>query len=276
MFKLFFVLFSFLMFFSNEVKAESENVLFVHGDNRQGEMLFGYTNPGAVVKINDKDVFVRDDGWFVFGIGRDEKSDIVINSKINDKEITKTLKVKKRKWKIQKIDGLPENKVNPPQEIQDRIMKENEYTYNARQKPVDMQTALCYQMPAKGRLSSVYGSQRILNGNPKNAHNAIDIAIPQGTPVLASADGYVIVAYDEMYISGKTIVIAHGGQVTTSYLHLSKIDVKEGDFVKRGQKIGEVGSTGRSTGPHLHWAVLWKNVRVDPVVFVQNSKGFCN
>lgn len=238
-------------------------------------MVFGFATPGAEVFVDGDKLKVRDDGWFAFGINRDAKKDIVLKVVKGEEQLQKVLKVKKRKWKVQKINGLPDNKVNFSEEIQERINKDNEAVYLARQKGTQLPLSLCYIRPTEGRISSVFGSQRILNGVPKNPHKALDIANVVGTPVYASADGEVTLAYEDAYLAGNTLLIDHGSNVTTSYIHLSKMDVKTGDFVKRGDKIGEIGMTGRATGPHLHWTVAYKNIKVDPDRFLKNASAFC-
>lgn len=264
-----------LLFLCTSQLHANELTTFIHGQVQQGEMLYGFSTPGANVFLDDQQIKVRDDGWFMFGIDRDAKKNIVLKVVKDEEQIVKVLKVKKRKWKIQKIDGLPDNKVNYDEATQQRINKENEATYLARQKGTDYPLALCYIRPAEGRISSVYGSQRILNGVPKNAHKALDIANVVGTPIYASADGEVLMVYPDTYLAGNTILIGHGNDVTTSYIHLSKMFVKKGDSVKRGDKIGEMGMTGRATGPHLHWTVAYKNIKVDPDRFLKNASAFC-
>lgn len=252
-----------------------EPLLYLHGQPRQGEMLFAFATPKARVSLNGVEITPRKDGWFAVGIGRGDTGDLTFTVEKSGEKLEKTFQIQPREWKIQRIDGLPDNKVNPSPEEAARIEKEFLVTADARAKKVKMQLPLCFQMPAKGRISSIYGSQRILNGEEKSPHNALDIAAATGTPVFAPADAKVLLAYDEMFLTGKTILLAHGQEVTTSYSHLSKLDVETGDKVKKGQKIGEIGSTGRATGPHLHWVVMWRDKRVDPAVFIENSKAFC-
>ncbi|HBO59405.1 MAG TPA: peptidase M23 [Alphaproteobacteria bacterium] len=259
---------------SFSARAESP-ILYLHGQPRQGEMLFAFATPKADVSVNGVKITPRKDGWFVVGIGRNDTGDLKFTIKRHGRSVEKTFKIQPRAWKIQRIDGLPENKVNPSPEESARIEKEFAATAKARDKKVKMPLSLCFQMPAEGRISSVYGSQRILNGEEKTPHNALDIAAATGTPVFAPADAKVTLAYDEMFLTGKTVLLAHGQDVTTSYSHLSKLDVKTGDKVEKGQKIGEIGSTGRATGPHLHWVAMWRDKRVDPAVFIENSKAFC-
>ena len=256
------------------VAAEAP-VLFLHGQVRQGEMLFGFATPGSKVTVNDEPVSPRKDGWFALGIGRNDDGNLEFKVEKDGETTTRTYPVAARTWRVQKIDGLPPNTVTPTPEEEKRIAAEMAMAWEARQKTVDMEMPLCFSMPAQGRISSIYGSQRILNGIPKTPHNALDIANKEGTPIYAPADGVVLLVHDGMFLSGKTVLIGHGQGVVTSYIHLVKIDVKEGQKVKKGEEIGQIGMTGRATGPHLHWVVSWKNKRVDPSVFLKNSKKFC-
>lgn len=255
--------------------AADAPVLFLNGDVRQGEMLFGFVSPDAELTVNDERISPRKDGWFVVGIGRDDEGTLLFKAVKNGVSTEREYAVKPRKWKVQSIDGLPQNTVTPTPEEQKRIADEMEMSRNARTKNVDMDLPLCFSMPAKGRISSIYGSQRILNGTPKTPHNALDIANKEGTPVFAPADGVILLVHDGMFLSGKTVLIGHGQNVVTSYIHLSEIAVKEGQTVKKGDEIGKIGMTGRATGPHLHWVVSWKTKRIDPQVFLKNSKKFC-
>lgn len=127
-----------------------------------------------------------------------------------------------------------------------------------------------FQMPAQGRLSTPYGYQRIVNGQPSSRHLAIDIANKEGTPVAASQNGKVVLA-EYLYLTGYTVMIDHGLNVFSSYGHMSRLDVKAGQMVKKGQVIGKVGTTGFSTGPHLHYAMLIGNTFINPNPFFQRS-----
>ena len=126
------------------------------------------------------------------------------------------------------------------------------------------QSASPWQQPASGRISGVYGSQRILNGVPGSTHLGLDIAAPKGDPVLAAADGTVSLVHQDMVLSGKTVLIDHGHGVSTVYIHMSQIQVELGQRVKAGQRIGSIGASGRASGPHLHWGLNWFDVKLDP------------
>ena len=266
----------FLMSSASVYAAETEApVLFLNGQVRQGEMLFGYVTPGSEITLNNTPLATRPDGWFVIGIGRNDTGELIFKAVKDGKKTSRTYTISPRKWRVQHVDGLPQNTVTPTPEEEERIAAEIVLAKEARQKEVDMNLPLCFSMPAQGRISSIYGSQRILNGTPKTPHNALDIANKEGTLIKAPADGIVLLVHEDMFLSGKTVLIGHGQNVVTSYIHLSKIAVKEGQHLKKGQEIGRIGMTGRATGPHLHWVVSWKDKRVDPLVFLKNSENFC-
>lgn len=270
-----FFLFALIFLTPFRVLADEAPILFLNGQVRQGEMLFGYASPGSKITVNGEQIVPRSDGWFAVGIGRDDTGNLVFNVEKNGKKTKRSFPIEPRKWRVQRVDGLPQNTVTPSPEEEKRIADDIAMAKEARKKSTDMEMPLCFSMPAQGRISSVYGSQRILNGTPKAPHNALDIANKEGTLITAPADGVVLLAHEDMFLSGKTVLIGHGQNVVTSYIHLSQIAVKEGQRIKKGQEIGRIGMTGRATGPHLHWVVSWKTKRVDPQVFLKNSEKFC-
>lgn len=249
--------------------------LFFHGRAQQGGSLFGYVSPNAKITLNGEELDTTKDGWFFVGIGRDDTGFLKFAAQDDRERAEKTFKIKPAKWKVQRVDGLPQNTVTPNKAEQKRIAKEAKITQKARAKDMGAEMPLCFALPAKGRISSVYGSQRILNGIPANQHNALDIANKEGTVIRAPADGVVLLSYDEMLLSGKTLLLGHGQHLTTSYIHMNKLFVKKGQKVKKGEPLGTIGMTGRANGPHLHWTVMWKNKRVDPQTFLKNSQNFC-
>lgn len=236
------------------------------GDFVQGGMVLGKTEPGAVVSFEGKPVRVSKDGVFVFGFGRDYKKTAALKIRYNDGlEEKRTLKIAPREYKTERVNGLPPSKVTPSEKFIKRIRKENGEIARIRAIDTNEKWFLTgWQWPAKGRISGVYGSQRILNGVPKRPHYGVDIAAPTGTPVVASTDGQIKMAEKDLYYTGGTIMIDHGFGLISVYSHLSKLDVKPGQFVRQGEKIGEVGSTGRSSGPHLDWRLNWFKERLDP------------
>ena len=232
----------------------------------QGHFIIGQTQPGSKIIIGKKEIKVSKKGYFVFGIDRDRKFDILITNISDGKKEKIIKKVFKRKYKIQKIDGLPEDKVTPPEEVYKRIKKENNAIGQARA----INSNLNYFknkfiMPLDGIITGVYGSQRILNGKPKWPHYGIDIAAKQGTHIKSSGNGIVTMAEDDLYYTGGTIIMDHGHGISTIYSHLENVLVSVGDKINQGDIIGSVGSTGRSTGPHLDFRINWFQTRLDPM-----------
>ena len=235
----------------------------------QGHYIVGITNPSAKIIVGKKEVRVSKDGYFVFGIDRDRKFDISITKIIDGKKEVITKQVLKRKYNIQRIDGLEESKVTPPESVYKRIKEENNRIGEARA----INSGLPFFknqfiMPVEGIISGVYGSQRILNGKPRWPHYGIDIAAKQGTMIKSSGSGVVTMAEDDLYYTGGTIIMDHGHGISTIYSHLETVMVSVGDKINQGDIIGTVGSTGRSTGPHLDFRVNWFQTRLDPMSLI--------
>ena len=228
----------------------------------QGSFILGKTEPGSEVFIDKQKVKVTSDGYFAFGLDRDRKNDVVIT--INKKKIIK--KVFKRKYKIQRIDGLEEKKVTPPEEVYDRIKRENKWIGEARAINSDLNFFKeKFIFPLENAIiTGFYGSQRILNGKPKWPHYGIDFAADKGTEIKAMLDGIVTLAEPDLFYTGGTLIFDHGHGVSTLYMHMEKILVKKNQKVRQGDIIGTVGSTGRSTGAHLDIRLNWFQVRLDP------------
>jgi len=236
------------------------------GEFLQGHYIIGITDPSAKIKVDKKNIKVSKDGYFVFGLDRDRKFDVLITKTLNGNKEIFTKKVLKRKYRIQRIDGLPENKVTPPESVYKRIREENNKIGEARAINSNLPFFKDqFIMPVEGIISGVYGSQRILNGKPKWPHYGIDIAAKQGTKIKSSASGKVTMAEGDLYYTGGTIIMDHGHGISTIYSHLENVMVSVGDQVKQGDIIGTVGSTGRSTGPHLDFRVNWFQTRLDPM-----------
>ena len=232
----------------------------------QGHFIIGKTDPNSKIKIDKKQVKVSKDGYFAFGLSRDRKYDVVITveKNANKKKIIK--KVQKRKYNIQRIDGLEEKKVNPPEEVYERIKKENKLIAKARNIDSDLdyfKDGLI--IPVENAIiTGVYGSQRILNGKPKWPHYGIDFAQKKGTPIKAMLNGIATLVESDLYYTGGTLIFDHGHGISTLYMHMDKIFVEIGQKVNQGDVIGTVGSTGRSTGPHLDVRLNWFQTRLDP------------
>jgi murein DD-endopeptidase MepM/ murein hydrolase activator NlpD len=242
----------------------------LRGDLRQGGLLIGSGAAGATVTLDGRLLRVSPAGRFIIGFSRDAKPSADLQLRWADGRLEqRRLAIQQRRYQVQRIDGLPAKMVTPPAAVIERIMRENKWIKAARQ--IDSPEPLFlsgWQWPAIGRISGVYGSQRILNGKPRQPHYGIDIAAPKGTPVVAPADAVVRLAESDLYYTGGTLILDHGHGLSSAFLHLATVDVRVGESVRRGQKIGTVGSTGRSTGPHLDWRINWFDRRIDPAPLV--------
>ena len=244
--------------------------LTLEGSLQQGGLVIGATTPGASVTLDGKAVRVSPDGRFLLGFGRDAppEAEFQVSFPAGGNEV-RLLTVAQRAYDIQRIDGLPPKMVTPPAEVLARIQRENAQIAEAR--AIDRPEALFergFRWPAVGRISGVYGSQRVLNGEPRRPHYGIDIAAPEGTEVVAPSDGVVTLAETDLYYTGGTIILDHGHGLSSAFLHMKAVEVAPGERVKQGQRIGSVGATGRSTGPHLDWRINWFSERLDPALLV--------
>ena len=261
--------FFFLIFFFQTLNLEA---IEFKGKFLQGHYIIGITDPSSEIVIDKKKIKVSEDGFFVFGLGRDRKFDVTITKYLNGKKETIIKKVFKRKYNIQRIDGLEESKVTPPESVYKRIKEENNKIGKARAINSDLSFFKNqFIIPVKGIISGVYGSQRILNGKPKWPHYGIDIAAKKGTMIKSSGSGIVTMAEDDLYYTGGTIIMDHGHGVSTIYSHLETVMVSVGDKINQGDIIGTVGSTGRSTGPHLDFRVNWFQTRLDPMSLLMSQ-----
>ena len=246
--------------------ATQLNAVEFKGKFLQGHYIVGLTDPSAQIIIDKKKIKVSNDGYFVFGIDRDRKFDLIITKIQNGKKEKILKKVLKRKYNIQRIDGLEESKVTPPESVYKRIKDENNKIGEARAINSDLSFFKDkFIMPVDGIISGVYGSQRILNGKPRWPHYGIDIAAKKGTVIKSSGSGIVTMAEDDLYYTGGTIIMDHGHGISTIYSHLENVLVSVGDKINKADIIGTVGSTGRSTGPHLDFRVNWFQTRLDPM-----------
>jgi len=256
-----------IILFGFKVSALEFNGKFI-----QGHFILGKTEPGGKILINKKKIKVSKKGYFAFGIEKDRKFDIQITEKINGKTNKITKKIQKRKYNIQKIEGLPKEKVTPPEELYERIKKENQLIAEARSVNSDLTFfKQKFIIPVDNAIiTGVYGSQRILNGIPKWPHYGLDFAQKKGTPIKAMNDGIATLTEEDLFYTGATLIFDHGHGISTLYMHMNKIFVKVGDRVKKGDIIGTVGSSGRATGDHLDVRLNWFEVRLDPQSILSN------
>ena len=235
----------------------------------EGGLIIARTDPANQIMLDDNAVEIGENGVFVIGFHRDSDApaSLRIIAPYGDVK-TSLLEPRQRDYNIQRIDGLKSTMVTPPATVLARIKSDGDAVRAARQRQAPLGDFWRgFDWPALGRISGVYGSQRILNGQPRQPHYGIDIAAPTGTPVYAPASGLVTLIKD-LYFSGWTVVIAHGLGVNSSFLHLDRVDVETGMMVERGGLIGTIGATGRATGPHLDWRIDWQGRRIDPGLLV--------
>ena len=259
-----------VFFFVIFVASQAFGVEF-QGKFIQGHFIIGKTEPKTKIWIDKQKIRVTDDGYFAFGIGRDRKYDIVISLEKDEKKQRIVKKIQKRDYKIQRIEGLSEKKVTPPKEVYDRIKRENKLIGDARS--LDSNLTFFknkFINPLDNAIvTGVYGSQRILNGKPKWPHYGIDFAAKEGTKIKAMLDGTATMVETDLFYTGGTLIFDHGHGISTLYMHMQKIFVKKGQDVKQGDIIGTVGSTGRSTGPHLDVRLNWFGTRLDPATVLE-------
>jgi murein DD-endopeptidase MepM/ murein hydrolase activator NlpD len=239
----------------------------------QGALVFGKVPAGSIVRYGGRVLRPTPYGTVVFGIGRDESGPVRVDVQGPDgRSESASITVTPRDWPIERIDGVPPATVNPPPAIAERIEREQAMVVAVRERDDDRADFVQrFVWPVQGRISGRFGNQRVYNGSPKSPHSGMDIAVPQGTPVLAPAAGIVTFANADLYLTGGTVLLDHGHGVSSNFLHLSRIDVKVGDRVEQGQVIGAVGATGRATGPHLHWGMNWFDVRIDPLLVLERK-----
>ncbi|CAI8401363.1 MAG: Murein DD-endopeptidase MepM [Rhodospirillaceae bacterium] len=255
---------------TNSAAREDSAILLklVSGKAVQGGMLVFQTKAGTKIILDGLELPVSADGLFVLGFHRDDVTPQELRAiDASGKTAKLTLTPEMRDWEIQRIDNLPTNMVTPPEAVITRIKKDIKNVKAARAVISDFDDVLKngFVWPVWGRISGIYGAQRILNGKPRQPHYGIDIAAPSGVAVRAAGAGRVTMAMD-LYFTGGTVIIDHGFGLNSTYSHLKDMYVRPGDRVTRGGVIGSVGSTGRSTGPHLDWRINWRHKRLDPLL----------
>ena len=251
----------------------SAMALELKGHLTQGGLVTGKLENAKSVSLDGKSLKLSPKGDFVFGFGRDAETTHTLKWVDNNgKSHSQPIAITKREYKIDKIIGVAKKYVSPPKEVSARISREAVAVRKAREVESDLLYFLDPVLkPAEGRISGVYGSQRYFNGEPRRPHFGLDIANKTGSPVYAPISGTVVFAEPDLYYSGGTLIIDHGHGITSTYIHLSKLDVKVGDKIEQGNKVAEIGATGRVTGPHLDWRFNWKGERLDPALLMQDT-----
>ena len=237
----------------------------VTGSMEQGSLALGAAPPGSVVALDGRALHGAPEGRFAFGFGYDQKTPSLVSVRYPDgRGDSRSFAPTMRAYDVQRVNGLPQATVTPSPEESARINREAEEIYLARLNDTQGSDFFGgFDWPAPGILSGIFGSQRINNGVPGTPHYGVDMAAPTGTPIHAPADGVVSITADH-FLNGGFTMLDHGQGVSTSYLHQSRRLVRVGERVRRGQVIGHIGQTGRATGPHLHWAMNWFQMRLDP------------
>ena len=233
----------------------------------QGDLIVGQVEPVGTVTLKGKKLPVSSEGYFLIGVPRLQKTDVLIIAMYGKKKVSGTVMVMAYKWKVQRIDGLPKHQVSPPPKAVKRIKNDNQKIRGIRQAgvhPVPLFLSGGFIAPVKGRITGVYGSQRILNGQPRSPHSGVDIAAARGTPVVSPANGIIRLAAKDLYLMGNTLMIDHGLGLVSIFIHLDSISAGEGERVEQGEIVARVGQTGRATGPHLHWGISVGSTSIDP------------
>ncbi|MEE4252553.1 MAG: M23 family metallopeptidase [Desulfuromusa sp.] len=264
-----------LFFLCMTAPTFSHAELQLQGTLSQSGLLHGHLSQGSQVYYEGRQLKTSPDGSFILGFGRDAALQQTLTVVEPDGTTHQhNFELKPRKYDIQRIDGISKRMMDPTEEDLRRIRQEADQVAKARQHDSDRLNFMeNFTWPVIGRISGIYGSQRILNGEPRRPHFGIDIAAPSGTPVKAPAGGVVTLAHKGMFFSGTTLIVDHGHGLSSSFLHLTKILVKQGEQVSQGQTIATVGATGRVTGPHLDWRINWFDQRLDPALLVPSMPG---
>lgn len=255
---------------SAQEKGGDKSGLSMAGPMVQGGMIRGKVKPGSKIFLDEKTVKITTSGQFVFGFHRDAKPEWTLKVVSPDGKIAHhELTIKPRKYDIQRVNGLPPKTVNiPPAELA-RRKREGAMVKSARaDQSASMDWSETFILPAKGRITGVYGSQRVLNGEPRFPHYGLDVAAPIGSPIWAPAAGRIVLAEPDFLLEGGIVMIDHGFGVSSALFHMNSVDVKAGMVVKQGDQIGTVGAKGRASGPHVDWRVNWFTVRLDPALLV--------
>ncbi len=234
-------------------------------DTEQGGLLRGFAGCGAVVRFNGVPIAVGSDGRFIAGLDRDALAEALLEFVLRDGEtVPLPVRVTPRRWRLQRVNvarSLPREGDASWTRREAEVLR----SQAAREQRTDAQGwRQDFIWPARGRISGRFGSQRIYRGEPGSYHGGVDVAAPTGSPVVAPADGVVVLAAPGFSLEGNLVIVDHGFGLSSSFLHLSRIDVREGQAIRQGERIGAVGATGRATGPHLHWALTWNGAKLDP------------
>jgi murein DD-endopeptidase MepM/ murein hydrolase activator NlpD len=241
------------------------------GELIQGGWMRGRVPPGTVsATLDDEALAFDDEGYFFAAFDRDADGQAGLTATLGDgRTIRSPVAVAPRDWNIERVD-VARRPGGASEAFMRRRNPELERIYLARQRKTGAQGwRQDFVWPVRGRISGRFGSQRIYRGEPGSYHSGLDIATGEsGTPFVAPADGVVVLAVEDFSLEGQLLIIDHGQGLNSAFLHASRLLVSEGERVRQGQHIGDIGASGRATGPHLHWGLTWRGSRLDPLLFV--------
>jgi murein DD-endopeptidase MepM/ murein hydrolase activator NlpD len=249
--------------------------LILSGRLVQGGFAMGRTWPRALIFVDGEALATASDaGIFVVGFDRDAPASVTLEARQGGRSERRTLDVAAGTFPSSRIDGLPPSTVEPSDpallaRIRREVVQKTE-GFASRDDGDAFRFGFTWPLETY-RVSSQWGSQRILNGTPARPHYGIDLAAPSGTPIRAPADGVVTLAQPGMHFEGGLTLIDHGQGLISAFLHQSHIDVAPGQRIRRRQVIGAVGMTGRATGPHLCWRLRWRDRQMNPALLVGQS-----
>ena len=252
----------------------SAHALELEGSFVQGGLVRGHVGEKEISKIllNENSVKLGPDGYFVFGFSRDEATTATLKIIYNDGSVEeKTLSVEPQTYDIERVNGLPPRTVNiPEEELARRRVERGKVAVARGFDNNEHYWRESFMQPAQGRISGVYGSQRILNGSPRTPHYGLDVAAPVGTEIVAPASGVVRLAEGDFLLEGGIVIIDHGFSIFSTLFHMNSVSVVEGQVLAQGDAIGTIGQKGRASGPHVDWRINWGKVRFDPKLLLEN------
>lgn len=247
---------------------------FYEGELTQGGWIRGQAPAGTQQAfLNGEELTLDDEGYFFAAFDRDAGGEAVLRAQLaSGKEDLVTLGIAPRDWNIERVN-IARRPGGASEAFMQRRRPELDAIWNAREKQTGAEGwKQSFIWPVRGRISGRFGSQRIYRGEPGSYHSGMDITTGEsGTPFVAPADGVVVLAADDFSLEGKLLIIDHGQGLNSAFLHASRLLVREGQAVKQGQHVGNIGSSGRATGPHLHWSIKWRNARLDPLLFLDGA-----
>jgi hypothetical protein len=246
----------------------------LHGRFVPGGVVIGRTEPGTELFFGSEEILVGSDGYFLIGLPRDASGHTMLFWTGSDGAHERPITIEPREFAVTVVPGVPQNTLTPSEDETQRIIAEQRIIDAARTRRDDRSDfANGFIWPVEGRISGIYGTARRYNEEQRlRIHWGLDVAMPVGTEVVAPAGGVVTLAEDDLFYSGGTLFVDHGHGMISSFLHLSALHVSVGDVVEQGQLIGEIGATGRATGPHLDWRIRLRGTWVDPATLLPEGE----